>query len=78
MAWPGRALTTPSMMVDTVGSTPLLHAVSVDFGDTRMVQLLLASGARLDVRSKANESPRELAERYGHAGFVKLLAHNRF
>ena len=28
--------------LDSVGSTPLLHAASVDFGDTEMVRLLLA------------------------------------
>jgi ankyrin repeat protein len=28
--------------LDSVGSTPLRHAASVDFGDTEMVRLLLA------------------------------------
>ena len=28
--------------VDSVGATPLLHAVSVDFGDVEMVRLLLS------------------------------------
>jgi ankyrin repeat protein len=59
--------------VDTVGETPLLHAVSVDFGDAEMVRLLLAAGARPGVRSKANASAEELAERYGHGDFVRLL-----
>src|SRR5262249_41479253 len=30
--------------VDSVGMTPLLHAASVDFGDTEMIELLLRAG----------------------------------
>ena len=59
--------------VDSVGATPLLHAVSVDFGDVEMVRLLLSAGARPAIRSKANASAEELAERYGHRDFVPLL-----
>jgi FOG: Ankyrin repeat len=59
--------------VDSVGATPLLHAVSVDFGDVEMVRLLLTTGARPAIRSKANASAEELAERYGHRDFVPLL-----
>jgi ankyrin repeat protein len=59
--------------LDSVGATPLLHAVSVDFGDVEMVRLLLAAGARPATRSKANASAEELAERYGHRDFVPLL-----
>ena len=59
--------------LDAVGATPLLHAVSVDFGDVEMVRLLLAAGARPAIRSKANASAEELAERYGHRDFVPLL-----
>ena len=59
--------------IDSIGLTPLLHAVSVDFGDTAMTQLLLSAGARSTIRSKANASAWELAERYGHADVARLL-----
>jgi ankyrin repeat protein len=59
--------------VDTVGAAPLLHAVSIDFGDSEMMRLLLAAGAQPGIRSRANASAEELAERYGHAEFARLL-----
>ena len=59
--------------VDSVGATPLLHAVSVDFGDVEMVRVLLAAGASPTLRSKVNASAEELAERYGHRDFLPLL-----
>jgi len=59
--------------VDSVGATPLLHAVSVDFGDVEMVRALLAAGANPAPRAKAIASAEELAERYGHRDFLPLL-----
>src|SRR4029079_5907325 len=56
--------------VDSVGATPLLHAVSVDLGDVEMVRVLLAAGASPTLRSKVNGSAEELAERYGHRDFL--------
>ena len=47
--------------VDSVGATPLLHAISVDFGDVEMVRALLAAGASPAPRSKASASAEELA-----------------
>jgi ankyrin repeat protein len=59
--------------VDSVGATPLLHAVSVDFGDVEMVRVLLAAGASPAPLAKAIASAEELAERYGHRDFLPLL-----
>ncbi len=52
--------------VDKLGMTPLLWAAAMDFGDSAMSQLLLASGARRDAKNKDGLTARELAARYGH------------
>ncbi len=59
--------------VDASGMTPLLHAASVDFGDTDMVALLLASGATPATKTKAQQTPQQLAQLYGHAAIARLL-----
>ena len=50
--------------VDKHGFTPLLYASSIDFGDDRMVKLLLASGADPKVRTKAGETALSQARRF--------------
>ena len=60
--------------VDAVGMTPLLHAAVVDFGDTEMVTLLLRAGANTKVRSKAQQTPEQLAQLYGHSDIARVLA----
>ena len=59
--------------VDAVGMTPLLHAAAVDFGDTEMIKLLLASGANRNVHNKAQQTPQQLAELYGHGDIARAL-----
>jgi ankyrin repeat protein len=59
--------------VDRFGYTPLLLAASVDFGDSAMLELLLASGADIRARTKQGESALDLARKYGHARLVKIL-----
>jgi N-acyl-D-amino-acid deacylase len=59
--------------VDSMGMTPLLHAASVDFGDTAMVELLLKAGANPQVRSKTQQNAVQLATRYGHLNIARLL-----
>ena len=49
---------------DKHGYAPLLYAATVDFGDDRMVNLLLRAGADAKVRSKAGETPLSQAKRY--------------
>jgi ankyrin repeat protein len=53
--------------------TPLLWAANIDFGDTAMIELLLASGARADVRSKDGLTPLELARKLGHTNLIGVL-----
>jgi ankyrin repeat protein len=58
---------------DTLGMTPLLWAASSSFGDAAMIELLLASGARRDVRNKDGLTPLELARKYGHVELAAAL-----
>jgi ankyrin repeat protein len=53
--------------------TPLLWAANVDFGDAAMIELLLKSGARADVRNKDGLTPLELARKLGHANLIPAL-----
>ena len=58
---------------DTRGMTPLLWAANVDFGDDAMVELLLAAGARADVRTADGLTPLELARRHAHVNLIPAL-----
>ena len=59
--------------VDRLGMTTLQHAASIDFGDTEMVKLLLASGADPGLRTKSQQTAEQIAARYGHAAIAKEL-----
>ena len=48
------------------GRTPLMHAAIADFGDARMVELLLKAGARKDVRDADGLTPADYARQYQH------------
>ena len=52
---------------DKHGYTPLLYASTVDFGDDRMVELLLRSSANPKVRAKGGETALSQARRYQYA-----------
>ena len=58
---------------DELSLTPLMHAAKVDFGDTAMVELLLASGATTTPTSKDHQSALDLARQYGHDAIARLL-----
>ena len=60
--------------VDELSMTPLMHAASVDFGDTAMVDLLLASGADRSIKSKDGLTALDMAKKYGHAAIVESLS----
>jgi serine/threonine-protein phosphatase 6 regulatory ankyrin repeat subunit B len=59
--------------VDGAGYTALLLAASIDFGDTEILDLLLASGAKLDARNRSGETALDLARKYGHTRFMASL-----
>lgn len=50
--------------VDNYGYTPLLYASTVDFGDDRMVKLLLHAGADPKAHAKTGETALSQAKRY--------------
>lgn len=60
--------------VDKLGMTPLLYAASIDFGDTAVMEALIAAGADLRARNKEGETAIDLANKYHHARMVNLLA----
>jgi ankyrin repeat protein len=59
--------------VDGAGYTALLLAASIDFGDTEILDLLLASGAKRDARNRSGETALDLARKYGHTRFMSSL-----
>jgi ankyrin repeat protein len=60
--------------VDELSMTPLMHAALVDYGDTAVLEVLLASGAERDVTSKDGLTALEFARRHGHEAAARLLA----
>jgi ankyrin repeat protein len=59
--------------VDKKGMTPLLYAASIDFGDSAMIDLLLKSGARSNLRTKEGLTALDLARRYHHTHLLDSL-----
>jgi ankyrin repeat protein len=60
--------------VDEAGMTPLMYAAVADFGDRAIVDLLLKSGARTDVRSKEGLTAADYARKYNHPHLIAGLA----
>jgi ankyrin repeat protein len=59
--------------VDGNGMTPLLYAASIDFGSSAMIDLLKASGARADARTKEGLTALDLARKYKHTHLLPSL-----
>jgi len=62
---------------DEMSLTALMHASSVDFGDTAMVELLVASGADRSAKSKDGLTALDLARKFGHEGGARILSSGR-
>jgi ankyrin repeat protein len=60
--------------VDNFGMTPLLYAASVDFGETSVLQKLIAGGADLKIKNKEGLSALDLAKNYNHTKAADFLA----
>ncbi len=60
--------------LDNHGMTPLLYAASVDFGDTVVLEKLIAAGADVSAKNKQGLSALDLAKSYRHQSMVNLLA----
>ena len=54
--------------------TPLLYAASIDYGDTAVVESLLAAGADRNVKDKNGRTALELARAYQHTAIANVLA----
>jgi ankyrin repeat protein len=48
-------------------------AASIDFGDTGMIELLLAAGANIDAKNPAGRTALDLAREYQHTRFIAIL-----
>jgi ankyrin repeat protein len=59
------------------GMTPLLYAASIDFGDSKMIELLLTSGAQPDAVTKDGLTALELARKYRHTHLLASLEGSR-
>ncbi|MGH9823274.1 MAG: ankyrin repeat domain-containing protein [Blastocatellia bacterium] len=60
--------------VDNFGMTPLLYAASVDFGNTAMIEKLIAAGADINAKSKDGLTALDLAKKYHHWAIENLVA----
>jgi N-acyl-D-amino-acid deacylase len=60
-------------LVDDEGRTPLMHAAVADFGDTRMVELLLKAGARKDTRDAGGLAAADYARQFNHEKTLALV-----
>jgi ankyrin repeat protein len=61
-------------LVDDRGMTALMHAASVDFGDTGMVELLLGAGGNAAVKSKDGLTALDIAHKYRHDAMARVLS----
>ena len=59
--------------VDKHGYTALLYPSTVDFGDDRMVQLLLKAGADSKVKSKSGDTALSQARRFKYGQIQAAL-----
>jgi ankyrin repeat protein len=60
-------------LVDQQGETALMHAALIDYGDTAVIDTLLAAGADRDVRSPDKLTARDMALKHGHGSHSKRL-----
>ena len=60
--------------VDNFGMTPLLYAASIDFGDTAVMEKLIAAGADVSAKNKGGLTALDLAKSYRHQAMANLLA----
>jgi ankyrin repeat protein len=59
--------------VDEHGETALMHAASIDYGDSRIIEVLLAAGARREVPGPDKRTARDIARDYGHVEHLRRL-----
>lgn len=52
--------------IDDYGFTPLMYAATIDFGDTKTLEALLAVGADKTIRNIDKRTPLQQARKFGH------------
>ncbi|MEO8096103.1 MAG: ankyrin repeat domain-containing protein [Acidobacteriota bacterium] len=60
--------------VDENGFTALMYAATIDFGDTKTLEALLAAGADATIKDMENRTPQQQARRLGHKQLAAALA----
>ncbi len=60
--------------LDNFGMTPLLYAASVDYGDTTVLETLIAAGADLKAKNKQGQTALDLAKHYNYTIALSLLS----
>lgn len=60
--------------VDNFGMTPLLYAASVDFGDTTVLEKLIAAGADVKAKNKQGQTALDLARSFNYTKAASLLS----
>ncbi len=60
--------------VDKLGMTSLLYAASIDYGDTAVLEKLIAGGADLKAKNKQGQTALDLAKNYRHTRMASLLS----
>ena len=60
-------------LVDQGGETALMHAAMVDYGDSAVIDALLAAGATRDTASPDKRTALDLARQYGHVEHARRL-----
>jgi ankyrin repeat protein len=60
--------------VDNFGMTPLLYAASIDFGDTTVMEQLIAAGADPAAKNRDGLTALDLAKQYHHKAHASILA----
>ncbi len=59
--------------IDEAGYTPLMYAATIDFGDTAVLEALLAAGADRTIRNGSGRTPLQQARRLGHLQLARAL-----
>jgi ankyrin repeat protein len=60
--------------VDKLGMTPLLYAASIDWGDTAVIQKLIAAGADAQMKTPEGRTALDLARTYLHPRIITALS----
>jgi ankyrin repeat protein len=59
--------------VDEQGETALMHAASIDYGDSRVIETLVRAGARRDITSPDKRTALDMARQYAHVAHTRKL-----